>query len=120
MKKISKFASIGLLNTILSYAIFSLLYYLGLYYLLASALSFLVGTISSYSLNAHFTFEKDKNLQSGTLFFLTHLFSLFLGLGFLYIFKEFLHLNPLIGQLLVIAMRFPFNFLVSSKLIFKQ
>lgn len=120
MKKFSTFASIGVLNSLLSYCIFSLLYYFGLYYLLASAISFLAGTLFSYTLNAHFTFKKEKNLKAGSLFILMNLFSLCLGLGLLYVFTEFFNIDPFIGQIMVIALRFPLNFLLSSKLIFKK
>jgi putative flippase GtrA len=120
MKKIASFASIGALNSLFSYAIFSALYLFGLHYLLASVFSFLSGTLLSYVLNARFTFGKEKALDKGILFLLGNLLTLALGLLLLYGFTEFLKIDPLIGQILVIVIRFPINFLFSSKLVFKH
>ena len=119
MKKISSFAVIGAINTLFSYAIFSIFYYLGMHYLLASCISFLSGTTLSYILNARHTFNKERNFKAGRLFLLSNLFTLSLGLGLLFIFTDFLKIHPMLGQLLVVAIRFPISYLLSLKFVFK-
>jgi putative flippase GtrA len=52
-----RFAAVGVTNTLLSTAIFAVLFHLGVHYLLASALAFAVGALNSYTLNRRWTFR---------------------------------------------------------------
>jgi len=90
-----------------------------MHYLLASCVSFLSGTTLSYFLNARHTFRKDHNFKAGYLFFISNIFTLSLGLALLYILTETLGIHPLLGQVLVVAIRFPLNYFLSLKIIFK-
>lgn len=55
-----KFGLVGVVNTITSYAVYSLCIYLGAHYILASVAGFLISVLVSYLLNSTFVF-KDKN-----------------------------------------------------------
>ncbi|MEZ9450807.1 GtrA family protein [Vibrio splendidus] len=59
---ILKFGSIGVMNTVLSYLIFVVLIRLNVHYLTASGLSFIVGTLFSYTVNSRYTFYVQRNI----------------------------------------------------------
>jgi putative flippase GtrA len=52
-----RFATVGVLNTLLSTAVFAVLFHLGVHYLLGSTLAFGVGALNSYALNRRWTFR---------------------------------------------------------------
>jgi putative flippase GtrA len=62
--KIVKFGSVGVLNTVFSYLLFCVLIYLDVFYLVASMLSFLSGTLLSYLMNSKYTFSVYANTRS--------------------------------------------------------
>ena len=120
IKRFSKFGLVGVANTIFSYAVFSLLFWLSVHYLAAATISLLFGTALSYYLNAKFTFDKAHSLSAGKMFFIGNIITLIFGLGLLAIFTEYLKLSPFLGQLLVVSIRLPLNYLFSTKLVFKN
>ena len=52
-----RFAAVGVSNTLLSTAVFAVLFHLGVPYLLGSALAFALGALNSYTLNRRWTFR---------------------------------------------------------------
>ena len=68
----SSFLGVGIVATLVDWAIFYLLAgYLGIFYMLALALSYLASTVLNFFLNRHFTFEntcKKVHFQLGSFF----------------------------------------------------
>lgn len=56
-----KFGLVGFVNTIVSYAIYSALIYLGFHYLFGSIAGFFVSVFTSYLLNSKFVFKETKS-----------------------------------------------------------
>lgn len=54
-----RFAVVGVSNTLLSTAVFAVLFHLGVPYLLGSALAFALGALNSYTFNRRWTFRSD-------------------------------------------------------------
>jgi putative flippase GtrA len=52
-----RFATVGVANTLLSTAVFAVLFHLGVHYLLSSAVAFALGALNSYTLNRRWTFR---------------------------------------------------------------
>ena len=52
-----RFVAVGVTNTLLSTAVLAGLFHLGVHYLLASTLAFMVGALNSYTLNRRWTFR---------------------------------------------------------------
>lgn len=52
-----RFAVVGVSNTLLSTAVFAVLFHLGVPYLLGSALAFALGALNSYTFNRRWTFR---------------------------------------------------------------
>ena len=66
-KRFIKFIFVGGLNTIVGYGTYALFLWLGIYYLVASTLSTIIGVINSYLLNKKITFN-DVNINTKTPF----------------------------------------------------
>ncbi|MDN3717482.1 GtrA family protein [Vibrio breoganii] len=115
--KIFKFGLFGILNSLLSYMVFSFLIYIGAYYLLASLLSFILGTISSYYLNSTYTFHTTVGNSKLVKFSISMTLSLVLGLLLLYFFVDALSVPILLAQIYVIIIRFPVNYLLAENTI---
>ena len=118
--RIFKFGSVGFVNTVLSYSIFALLIYLNVHYLVASSLSFFVGTMFSYVINSQYTFSVQSNVRGFIKFFLITLASLTVSLLLLYIFKSKFNTPVLLAQLLVVLVRFPFVYLLMKYVVFNR
>jgi putative flippase GtrA len=120
MKRVLSFSLIGILNSVFSYTLFVALLFLDVYYLVASTVSYLAGVILSYILNSNYTFEVKKNVQSYVKFSLVSISSLLFGLGCLYVFKEYFEIHEMIGQVLIIFIRFPYTYFLLKYLVFKK
>lgn len=115
---ILKFGSIGVMNTVLSYLIFLVLIGLNVHYLTASGLSFIVGTLFSYTVNSRYTFYVQRNILDFTKFLFVTIASLSFGLLLLYILKSKLGIPVLIAQMFVVIVRFPFVYLLMKFVVF--
>ncbi|MEZ8632162.1 GtrA family protein [Vibrio lentus] len=115
---ILKFGSIGVMNTVLSYLIFLVLIRLNVHYLTASGLSFIVGTLFSYTVNSRYTFYVQRNILDFTKFLSVTIASLAFGLLLLYILKSKLGIPVLIAQMFVVIVRFPFVYLLMKFVVF--
>ena len=81
-----RFLFVGGFNTLLSMGIFSLLYYIGLHYTVATFITFIIGIIISFNGHKYFTFSsKSKKIYR---FFGFALFFYLVINGFLYIADE--------------------------------
>lgn len=107
------FAIVGLVSTGVNYGLFFLmLHLLGVGYILASALGFIVGIFVSYGLNSIYTFEShtENKKKEFSGYAAICIFSLILSLCALWFFVEILGINPLIGNILAIGVSTFSNF----------
>lgn len=118
--KIVKFGSVGVLNTAFSYLLFCGLIHLDVFYLFASTLSFLAGTLFSYLMNSRFTFSVYTNTRSFLKFFAIMLVSFTGSLLLLYVFRNAVGLHTLVAQLLVVLVRFPIVYLLLKRVVFDR
>ena len=118
-----KFSIVGVLNTSIHYCSFYLLFhYLGVYYLLASAIGYTLGLINSFLLNKSWTFRV-KQIQNSTAFmkflavnmvaFLTNLIALSL-------LTESYSIYPELAQVWAIALSLFVNFLGNKFWVFSE
>ncbi|MCB1682737.1 MAG: GtrA family protein [Rhodospirillales bacterium] len=130
-KRFSKFAAVGVLNTVIDYSVFSLLRYgFGVYYIFAHVSGFIIANANSFFLNSLWTFKKlrrDTFWQQASKFFLISL----VGLGFstvaLYFAVEllslYLHENllpDLWGKVFASGVSMMWNYIGSWLFIFKE
>ena len=108
----NKFLFVGALNTALTY----LIYIMGLIffnYLVAYTISFVMGIIISYYLNANFVFKSANSLTKVFRFILIYIMQYLLGMFLLYTLVSLFKLNPALAPFLVVAVTAPFTFLLS-------
>ncbi len=85
-KKEFRFVLVGCVNTAFGYGLYAFFIYIGLHYLQAFALAFVLAVINSYFLNRFFTFRsKGRPAPEFIRFVLVYLASFFLGSGLLYL-----------------------------------
>lgn len=118
--RIVKYGSVGLINTIISYLIFYTLVSLGIHYLLASTVSFILGTIFSYIMNSNYTFSMYKSFRKFTKFFIITLISLSCSLILLYFLKNLVGFDVLLAQVIVVIVRFPIVYLLMKRIVFSR
>jgi putative flippase GtrA len=117
-----KFCLIGLESTVLNYLVFIIsLYFLSIYYLIASAMGYLSGTFFGYFFNKVFTFNSNrKNSQAVPLYLAVYTFSLFFTIGVMKMLVDFLGIHPMISKLIVIFMTTIINFIGIKIIVFKN
>lgn len=119
-----KFNLVGVMNTGVDFVVYSLLIWLGMYYLTAQCLSYAAGTVNSYFVNKFWTFgERGSREQSGNRgqffrFAVLNGFSLALSLVLLYIMSHMMGLHPLLSKVVVTGFTTVVNFAGSKLWVF--
>lgn len=121
MQQFIKFNLVGLLNTGLDFAVFTLLTFLGVYYILAQCISYGVGMLNSYVLNKYWTFAQKGQLEpkQAIRFTVLNLGSLLISLGLLALFKDQLELKLIWAKLLATVATTLVNFAGSKLWVFR-
>ncbi len=116
MQQFLKYAFIGIINTLIHWAIFfSLLEFLSLPQMYSNGFAFL-GTVSiSFILNAKFTFKKELSIVR-YLMFTTFMFLLALFVGYL---ADITMLSPLCTQVIFSLVSLILGFLYSKLIVFR-
>jgi putative flippase GtrA len=121
MRQFIKFNLVGLLNTALDFAVFTLLSWLGVYYIIAQCISYGVGMLNSYTLNKYWTFAQKGQLEpkQALRFTVLNLGSLIISLGLLALFKDQLELKLIWAKLLTTVATTLVNFVGSKLWVFR-
>ncbi len=117
-----RFCLVGLESTILTYLLFTILYYFfTTNYLLASAIGFLAGVFLGFIFNKLYTFESNKkSIMTLPQYFMIYLFSLGLNLISIKILVESFFLAPLLAMILVNPAILVVNFFGTKIIVFKN
>jgi putative flippase GtrA len=121
-----KFGLVGLTNTALAYAIYSLILLLGGHYLVGSIVSFVVSVAWSFLLNNRFVFKK-QNGETRTWWktllktYLSYgLTGLLLANGLLYVWVDLLKISPYLAFFLNLIITIPTNFFLNKLWAFRK
>jgi putative flippase GtrA len=120
-----KFGIVGLSNTVISYAIYSVLVYIGLHYLVASIISFIISVLNSFFWNNKYVFKKDDDQKRNVFHSLikTYISYAFTGLIlqnlFLFLFIDILHISKYLAPLFGLVITIPLNFILNKLWAFK-
>lgn len=119
------FNIVGLLNTAVDFLLFTILIWLGTYYLLAQVIAYSAGMINSYVLNSRYTFSKGDRLvtrrqQLGMRVRFIAWNGILLGITLLLlaVLTEWWRMNEVIAKLIVTAVSVLLNFYGSRKWVF--
>lgn len=119
--EIFRFLIVGCLSTLLNYVVFLLSYWLGFFYLTASAIGFISGVVLGYFLNKNWTYAVKRASTPGLVirYLLVYSFSLLAGLAFINILVGELGLSPLAGNILSICLTTFLNLIGTRFFVFK-
>ncbi|WP_058303294.1 GtrA family protein [Gorillibacterium timonense] len=139
-----KFGIVGVANTFVDFAVYTILYYFGVPYRVAQCFSYAAGTLNSYILNKKWTFaakakDSDQSVQTGSTpgsgeagsvrridypqairFLIVNLISLGVSLVLLGFLKEQLGLHAIAAKLLVTVVTTLLNFVGSKLWVFRK
>lgn len=112
-KILIRFLVIGLLNTVLYYAAYSLLLYTGVQYQLATVIGYIIGITNSYFLNKIWAFKSDRpySLFDTTLFVVIYLLSLAVNVSILTFLVIQYGMNGYVAQVFAIGASTSFSYL---------
>ena len=121
-KKMIKFCITGGLNTVVDYAVFSLLSgLLSVNVYLAQFFGYAAGTLNSYIINRSWTFQaKDKFFSPAMIkFIVVNLISRSGGMGVMYLTFDLMHFNKYFAKLIVTGVTIVVNYIGSNFWVFK-
>ena len=120
-----KFNAVGLLNTLIDFAIFTLLHSIGMMYAVAQVISYSAGTANSFILNKKVTFrDQDRTTKEGfdrkqlVKFIILNLVVLGISLLLMHLLTDQFGVEVLIAKVLVTFVTVIINFFGSRKWVF--
>ncbi len=115
-----KFCVVGCSNTILSYVTFFICVKLGVHYLIANLIGFVIGVLNAYFWSNKYIFKVNSGAQRNST---KSLIKTFISYGItgvllqsilLYLFVEYMKLDSLIAQLICLLITVPLNFILNK------
>ena len=107
-----KFGMVGCINTVTSLGIYYICVFLGIHYLIAYTLGFVISVLIAYILNKTFVFEsKAKTKTSLIKTYIVYSVTFLLGQGMLILMIDVLSMSDLVAPLIVTIINLPINFL---------
>ena len=116
------FAIVGGLSTILNFAVFFVIHKLmNANYNIAYIIGYLSGVFLGFYLNKKWTFNYNgKSLPAGIKYFTVYGISLILGMGLLNIIVKYLHIDPVLAQVMIIVVTTISNYFGAKLIAFKK
>lgn len=111
-----KFGLVGVSNTLISYATYTILVLLGLHFLLANLIGFVVSVLNSYYWNNKYVFRKEDRAHWKALMktFMAYGTTLLLSTLLLQLLVEGLGVPELLAPLPVLLITIPLNYLMNK------
>lgn len=115
MKSIHKFFLLGILSTVIDYALYSAAILIGIHYVIAIILGYSAGLLANYLIGRSFIFTAGHKLKSSKHEFLAVVSIAVLGAIFTIIIVKmlsysFFHMDPLISRPIAIVVVFFWNY----------
>jgi len=117
-----KFGIVGTINTLVFFAIYYGLLFLGAHYILAHTSGFLIATGNAFYLNRKFVFKPDESkskVKQLIKVFGVYFFSLLLGIALLTLMVEVIGISERIAPILILFVTIPLNFVLNEFWAFK-
>ncbi len=121
-----KFGIVGCSNTIISYVVYVVCVYLGVHYIVANAIGFVVGVLNAFVWSNKYVFIKDANRYRNMWVTLLKTFIAYASTGLLlnsillYLYVEQLSISSYIAQLLCLIITVPLNFIINKYWAYKD
>lgn len=120
-----KFGVVGLSNTAISYGAYVILTYIGIQYVLANIIAFIVSVLNSFFWNNRYVFKKNYGEKRNMWWTLTKTFLAYGSTGLvlsnilLVLFVEMFGINKYLAPLLILIITIPLNFIINKYWAFK-
>lgn len=116
VKRLIGFSFVGVFVTFFGMTLtFILLKIVGLSAYLTYVSSYIISILLSYYLNSRLVFKSGKSKRNLLIYYIVYGISMLIGLGSLYLYRQFLSFDELILNYMVIPVTMLWNFMVSSK-----
>ena len=115
-----KFGIVGLSNTIISYGVYAGLTYVGVPYVLASVIGFVVSVLNSFFWNNRYVFKKNDGEQRNPWWTLAKTFLAYAGTGLilsnilLVLFVDKMGISKYLAPILSLVITIPLNFVINK------
>jgi putative flippase GtrA len=115
VRQFIKYGLVGASNTIVNFVVYSVGVTIGIHYLIALVIGYAVGSLNSYILNRHWTFQARNiaHTTAGSRFALVTVCAIAANLGLLYVFVHHLGISKIPAQAILtlplLAVTFPIN-----------
>ena len=120
-KQFIKFGLVGVSNTLISLGTYYLLYFLGINYLIANTVGFIVSVLNSYYWNNKYVFKKTQNGHLKPLIktFLSYGSTFLLSTFLLFVMVQWLGISEVLAPIISLVITIPLNFLMNKFWAFK-
>jgi len=112
-----KFGIIGAVNTLAYFAIYYGLLFLGVHYIIAHVVGFLITVLSAYYFNRKYVFKPDENKSKTRQLvkvFTVYLSTFLLGTGLMFLQVDIIGISELIAPILNLFVTIPLNFVLNK------
>lgn len=116
VRQVFKFGLVGFSNTAVAFAVYYTLVFLGVHYIAANILGYIISVLNAFFWNRRFVFKKREGGVAKQLVkvYAAYGFTLVLSTGTLFLMVDILGISELIAPILNIFVTFPTNFLVNK------
>lgn len=120
-KQFLKFGLVGVSNTLISLGMYYLLYFVGINYLVANAIGFVVSVLNSYYWNNKYVFKKTQNGHLKPLLktFLSYGSTFLLSTALLFALVQYVGISEVLAPVICIIITTPINFVINKLWAFK-
>ncbi|WP_010200086.1 GtrA family protein [Bacillus sp. m3-13] len=121
MKRLLKFGTVGVFNTLITFVSFTILYFLGFNYLVANVIGYCLGVMNSYYWNKKWVFQDNrKTVSIFYKFIAVNLLTLGIQTLFLFLLVNTMGLQPVLANLGAIGASLFINYFLNAKWTFFQ
>ncbi|MGD6991064.1 GtrA family protein [Sutcliffiella horikoshii] len=121
MKRLLKFGTVGVFNTLITFVSFTILYFLGFNYLVANVIGYCLGVMNSYYWNKKWVFQDNrKTVSIFYKFIAVNLLTLGIQTLFLFLLVNTMGLQPVLANLGSIGASLFINYFLNAKWTFFQ
>ncbi|MGD6778562.1 GtrA family protein [Sutcliffiella horikoshii] len=121
MKRFLKFGTVGVFNTMITFASFTLFFYIGINYLAANVMGYILGMLNSYYWNKKWVFQDERNKASVFYkFVVVNIVTLGVHTLLLFLLVDYAELQPIIANLFATGAGLAINYFINSKWTFRQ
>ncbi len=121
IKQFFKFGLVGVSNTLISLGTYYLLYFVGVNYLIANTIGFIISVLNSYYWNNKYVFQKtqDGHLKPLLKTFMSYGGTFLLSTVLLFAMVQYLGVSEVVAPVICIAITTPINFIINKLWAFK-